>query len=258
MSTLPPNLSTALGIFTRSFARSRSIVSPAEAVPIGRLIVVRDVDGHRPQPRGQEIMVPAEVDIDEALDGIRAYAPPERHAVCVLRNDAATGKAAIASMKRNGYRYLRSEPMMARSTANLRPREIAVSVEVRRVTTPADADAVAKFARGRQVTEADLTGDSPAVRIYIGEIDSAIVSYARLIDVGEGITYLGGMYTADGYRRRGIATAVLAAALDDDRRRRVIFNVLLASRAGERLYLSMGYETISTLYVFAPTKVKAV
>jgi len=244
----------AFDVFLHAFARTRSIVSPAECGRIDKLPVIRDVPGHRRKPRGQEIMVPTDVVVEEAIEIVEANRPATGFAVCVLRCDAEDGKAAIARMKQSGYRYMRSEPLMVRGTSDV-PLPSA-SVAVRRVSTAAEAATVAKFMGHRVTTESELTEDPPTCRVYLAETDGKIVSYARSVDSILESAYLAGMYTDAAYRRRGIASAVLSTALVDDARFGARFNVLLASRAGEQLYLSTGYVVLAHLYMFMPAKEK--
>jgi len=242
----------AFDVFLHAFARTRSVVSPAECGRIGTLPVIRDVPGHRRTPRGQEIMVPTSVDVGEAVEIVAANRPSTGFAVCVLRCGEHDGKEAIALMKRSGFRYMRSEPLMIRSTSEILP--VSTAIAIRRVSTAADAAAVAKFMGHRVTTESELNEYPPTCRVYLAELDGKIVSYARSVDSILESAYLAGMYTDADFRRRGIATAVLATALADDARFGAKFNVLLASKAGEQLYLSMGYAVLGHLYMFMPAK----
>jgi len=244
-----------LDVFLHAFARTRSLASPAECGRIGNLPVIRDVPGHRRKPRGQEIMVPTGVDVDEAIDIVESNRPSTGFAVCILRCGAEDGKSAVARMKQNGYRYLRSEPLMIRMTSDAPPPSPLIAV--RRISTAADAAAVAKFMGHRVTTETELAEDPPTCRVYAAEVDGKIVGYARSVDSILESAYLAGMFTDATYRRRGIGTAVLATALADDARYGARFNVLLASRAGEQLYTSMGYAVLAHLYIFVTAKAKS-
>lgn len=199
--------------------------------------------------------MPSVVDVDVAIDVVEANRPSTGFAVCILRCSAEDGKSAIARMKRSGYRYLRSEPLMIRTTSDV-PTPSAL-IAVRRISTAADAAAMAKFMGHRVTTEPEMAEDPPTCRVYAAEVDGKIVGYARSVDSILESAYLAGMFTDAAYRRRGIATAVLATALVDDSRYGARFNVLLASRAGEQLYMSMGYSVLGHLYMFVPVKAKS-
>jgi predicted acetyltransferase len=62
------------------------------------------------------------------------------------------------------------------------------------------------------------------------------------------------MFVQSAYRRQGIARALLSRMLADDRDAGAAANVLLASHTGSKLYQSVGYETLGTLYMFTPPK----
>ncbi len=62
------------------------------------------------------------------------------------------------------------------------------------------------------------------------------------------------MFVLPQHRRRGIATALLAQLLRDDRAGGAPQAVLTASHAGAKLYLTLGYQQIGTLLLFNPRK----
>jgi predicted acetyltransferase len=58
------------------------------------------------------------------------------------------------------------------------------------------------------------------------------------------------MHVLPAYRRRGIARAMLARMLRDDRSAEAKANILTSSHVGAMLYPVLGYEHLATLYVF--------
>ena len=89
------------------------------------------------------------------------------------------------------------------------------SVEILRVTTADLAERVNKAARSRQVLPEHLAKDSP-LRQYVALVDDKPVGWVRSIDV-EQATWCSDMYVMPEFHRRGIARAMMAQMLRDDR-----------------------------------------
>jgi len=216
--------------------------------------VIRDVPGTRRHPRGQEFMVRTGVDIGTAIDVVASNRPETSYSVCVLRQAGDQAASSIAAMKSAGYRYLRSESLMLFETSRATLPTAPDGVCIRRIYTQEEADALAKFMRRRPMTPEDIYAKPQTLRVYYAEIDGSIVGYAGSVDSLHNCTYLSGMYTDPAYRRRGIARSVLSTSLVDDLAAGVVNNVLIASSAGEKLYLSMGYVGLAKLYIFTSGK----
>ena len=148
------------------------------------------------------------------------------------------------------YRLGGTEPIMVHELKRI-PR-FDSSVEILRVTTADLAERVNKAARSRQVLSEHLAKDSP-LRQYVALVDDKPVGWVRSIDV-EQATWCSDMYVMPEFRRRGIARAMMAQMLRDDRAHGSKLAVLTASHAGAKLYPIVGYKQIGTLMLYTPKK----
>jgi predicted acetyltransferase len=91
------------------------------------------------------------------------------------------------------------------------------------------------------------------VRHYLGWLDDTPVSTATLVLSGKvaGVWNVG---TLAEYRRRGVAAAIMRHILSDARSLGFQSSMLLASNDGLSLYARLGYETLSTVRVFVPSR----
>jgi GNAT superfamily N-acetyltransferase len=164
-----------------------------------------------------------------------------------------------SAYKALGYRLVRTEPLMLHRLVRI-PRVAAPArVTIERVRTPAMADRLAKAARSRQILHDELAAGSP-IRQYVA-IDEAgdLVGWGASIAAGDGArgdgaTWCSSMYVEPAHRRRGIARAMLARMLRDDRSAGSTAAVLLATHAGAKLYPVVGYEQVGTLLLLTPPR----
>jgi GNAT superfamily N-acetyltransferase len=91
------------------------------------------------------------------------------------------------------------------------------------------------------------------VRHYLGWIENTPVATATLVLSGRvaGIWNVG---TLPEYRRQGVAAAIVRHILSDARSLGFQASMLLASNDGLPLYERLGYQTLSTVRVFVPSK----
>lgn len=75
--------------------------------------------------------------------------------------------------------------------------------------------------------------------------------WVRSIDVGGPARYVAALEVRPEFRRRGHATALMAALLRDDVQEGKS-SALIASTVGGKLYPSLGYERVGTLDLFSP------
>jgi GNAT superfamily N-acetyltransferase len=197
-------------------------------------------------------MVPAEVAVEEAHDMVRRNASTASASICLLRENPHEGRPAIDYMKQNGYRYLRSEPLMVRRTGDID--SSLGDFDIRCVSTLDEGRQVDKLAGGRQFLPEDLDQFPPPVRVYYAVVDGVVAGYARSVSTSMGPSYLAGMYTDPERRRCGIASNILRKLLTDEARYGIESNVLVATRDGEKLYRSLDYETLGSLYIFKPIR----
>ena len=134
-------------------------------------------------------------------------------------------------------------------------------VWVSRVTTPgplASFRALLSQVFYLSTSEVDLvlgekTLQSTHVRHYLGWIDNTPVATATLVLSGKvaGVWNVG---TLPDYRRRGIAASLMRHILTEARSLGYQSSMLLASSDGLPMYARLGYETLSTVRVFVPSR----
>ena len=91
------------------------------------------------------------------------------------------------------------------------------------------------------------------MRQYAALVEDKPVGWVRSIDVAQA-TWCADMYVMPEFRRRGIARAMMARMLRDDRTHGSKLAVLTASHTGAKLYPIVGYKQIATLMLYTPKK----
>ena len=241
-------LQHAIEVFARGFCFTRSFTHPYLAERVGKIWVVHDAPRKRGNYRREEWIahgVPPE-EIDETT---RKHTRG-RFAVCAIYDADESDQPLREGFKALNYRLGGTEPMMVHELKRI-PR-FDNPVEIVRVTTAALAERVNKAARARQILPEHLAKDSP-LRQYAALADDKPVGWVRSIDV-EKATWCADMYVVPEFRRRGIARAMMARMLRDDRANGSKLAVLTASHAGAKLYPIVGYKQIGMLMLYTPKK----
>ena len=238
----------AIEVFARGFCFTRSLTHPYLAERVGQIWVVRDAPRKRGEYRREEWIAygvtPEEID-ETACKHTRG-----RFAVCAIYGVNESDQLLREGFKALNYRLGGTESIMVHELKRI-PR-FDSSVEILRVTTADLAERVNKAARSRQVLSEHLAKDSP-LRQYVALVDDKPVGWVRSIDV-EQATWCSDMYVMPEFRRRGIARAMMAQMLRDDRAHGSKLAVLTASHAGAKLYPIVGYKQIGTLMLYTPKK----
>ena len=238
----------AIEVFARGFCFTRSFTHPYLAERVGENWVVRDAPRKRGEYRREEWIA-----YGVAPEEIHATARKHtrgRFAVCAIHRVDESDQPLRAGFKALNYRLGATEPVMVHELKRI-PR-FDNPVEIVRVTTADLAERVNKAARFRQILPEHLLDDSP-LRQYAALVDDKPVGWVRSIDV-EQATWCADMYVVPEFRRRGIARAMMAQMLRDDRAHGSELAVLTASHAGAKLYPIVGYRQIATLMLYTPKK----
>ena len=238
----------AIEVFARGFCFTSSFTHPYLAERIGKIWVVRDAPRKRGDYRREEWI--AHGVAPEVIDETARKHTRGRFAVCAFYGVDESDQPLRAGFKALGYRLGGTEPMMVHELKRI-PR-FEEPVEIVRVRTEDLAERVNKAARFRQVLPEHLVKDSP-LRQYAALADGKPVGWVRSIDV-EQATWCADMYVVPEFRRRGIARAMMAQMLRDDRAHGSKLAVLTASHAGAKLYPLVGYKQIGTLMLYTPKK----
>ncbi|MEX1017167.1 MAG: GNAT family N-acetyltransferase [Phycisphaeraceae bacterium] len=239
----------ALNVFVQGFAFTRSFTHPYVPEHVEGLWALRDAPRRSGTCRSEEWfahgMPPAEVDRI-----VRAH-HRGRFAICAVLPVNEPDANLRAGYKALGYRLRTTEPIMVHPLRRI-PR-CSSPATIERVITPALAQRLAQAAKARQVLPEHLTVKNPPLRQYVATMDGELVGWVRSIVVGDG-AWCSNMYVVPRHRRQGIARALLARMLRDDRAAGATTAVLSASHAGAKLYTTLGYRQLATLYMWSTGK----
>lgn len=246
----PDLLALAIEVFVTGFAIQRSVTTPYEAVRSGPLWVMRDA-APRPDPRNTEF-VALRLPPGEAVEAVRAYGLPPKYGIVTADDDDGTDHLVARNrFAELGYRLMNREPVFVRDLSEPIPEPM---VAVRRIEAREEAARVAKQARHRLLRLSDLGPNDPPSRAYWVELEDRVVGWVRSIRAQADARWIGDLATLSEYRRRGIGTSLMNAALRDDRARGADWSCLVASWTGSLLYPRLGYRRVGLLHCYGPRK----
>ena len=248
MGTETEPLQRAMEVFVRGFCFTRSFTHPYLAERVGEIWVVRDAPRRRGSYRREEWI--AHGATPEMIDQVARGHTRGRFAVCALYGVGESDEPLRTGFRRLNYRLGATEAVMIHELRRI-PRFDA-PVEIARVATRDLAERLNKTARSRQVLPEHFAKDSP-LRQYVALVDGKPVGWVRSIDVGQA-TWCSNMYVNPKFRRLGIARAMMARMLRDDRAGGSELAVLTASHTGAKLYPAVGYRQIGTLMLYTPRR----
>jgi GNAT superfamily N-acetyltransferase len=244
------SISQALDVFLHGFSATRSFIRPYEVSQIGDAVwLLADAPSTIGPTRNSEVIAyganPEEVQETIRSQGIGRYM------LCVLLEDANEAAGCSMAYKQLGYRLNTHEPLFVLNTA----RRIRFdAVPIRRITQTAEANAVAKAARSRQILPQHLTEEDAACRLYAAFDGDRPIGWCSSIRTHPDRAWVSNLFVHPDYRRKGIGRTLMSAMLDDDARYGVTWSVLLASLTGAKLYPCLGYEERGQLLLFSPRK----
>ena len=241
-------LERVIEVFARGFCFTRSFTHPYLAERIGKIWVVRDAPRKNGKYRGEEWI--AHGVAPKKIDQVARKETRGRFAVCAICGVGESDESLRTEFKALDYRLMRTEAVMAHDLKRI-PR-FDNPVEIVRVATRSMADRLNKAARARQILPDHLAKGSP-LRAYVALVCEKPVGWVSSIDVGRA-TWCNNMYVDRKFRRRGIARAIMAKMLRDDRAGGSKLAVLVASHTGALLYPVVGYKQIGTLMLYTPKR----
>ena len=245
----------AIEVFVRGFCFTRSMTHPFVPERIGPVWVVRDAprdrkgEDYRTEEWIGHAVAPAEI------DRIARKHTRGRFAVCAIHGTNEPDARIRAEFKRLGYRLRTTEPLMLHRLKPIPRFATPQGVSIKRVMTQDLADRLAKAARSRQILSEHLVEDAPMRQYVAMDEKETPIGWLRSIAVPNcKATWCSNMYVQEKHRRRGIARAMLARMLKDDRAHGATTSVLLASHTGAKLYPVVGYQHIGELLLYSPAK----
>jgi GNAT superfamily N-acetyltransferase len=180
----------------------------------------------------------------EALAAVAASQPPSHHYLTVLED--RPGLREI--IERGGFRLDDTETLMALDLAATPLPAPAWEVSV--VTTAEEAEwHNANDPQGTRWALPDNLAD-PRMAHYAIVRDGRLLARGRNFHLDAAHSYVSRVYTAEIHRGQGLARALMARLLADDRTSGARWSVLTASRMGEPLYARLGYRALGTIFIF--------
>ena len=254
-------LALGIEVFARGFAFTKSFTHPYVPERVGSAWIMSDAPRRNPKRYRRDEWTGHGLDAVE-LDALARQRARGSFALCPIRALDEPDAPLRAAYKSLGYRLGSTEPMMIHRLRRI-SREKPPGIAVERVTTQAMADRLTEAARSRQLLPEHLAADAP-LRQYVAWEGATPVGWVQSIVVrlddspasspGAHMTWCSNMFVQPSHRRRGIARALLARMLRDDRSHGASASVLLASHAGARLYPVVGYDQIGELFAYTPTR----
>jgi ribosomal protein S18 acetylase RimI-like enzyme len=240
------DVATAFAVFLDSFTvipSRRSISTRRQAGPLP--VIHSDYLWHCQRRITDDFFIHSCSPTD-ALAAVRAYQPVPLHYLLVIDDQAEALAAYLAA----GYQLGYTEYLMARSLADLPPRDARSPVRLIR----GDDDAAQANAADAEVEPWVRPGnlESPTIYHYAIMLDGITAARARSWNYADHGSYITHVFTHPAYRRRGLARAVMLHLLHDCAARGETESLLVASDEGDLLYRSLGYERLARLLVLEP------
>ena len=238
----------AIEVFVAGFCETKSRTWPYESIRNDNVWTLRDVERKNAKGYRKEEWIAFNLAAEKvhllAQQGTRG-----RFFVCPIIGLGDSPEQLKASYKELGYRLLSTEPMFVHSLQKI-PR-CRANVKIKLLRKPEQAESFAIASRMRPEPPHRIV--DPAYRQYLAFHDEEIVGWVRSVETPRG-NYCTNLVVKPAWRRQGIARALLAQMLRDDRKRGAVQNVLLSSHTGALLYPHLGYQQIGTLFIFVPKK----
>lgn len=241
----------ALEVFLRGFSTTRSFIKPYEVNQLSEKIwLLADPPAANNGDTRKSEVIAYGATPEEVQETVREK-EVGRYMLCVLLEEGEAADAVSTTYKQLGYRLIGREPLFVLDTAQHVRFE---TFPVRRVTTAADANAVAKAARSRQIFPQHLTEADSICRLYAAFDEDKPIGWVRSIRTHPDCAWVSNLFVHPDHRRKGIGRTLMTAMLDDDAKYGVGWSVLLASLTGAMLYPHLGYEQRGLLLLFYPRK----
>lgn len=240
-------IAESIETFVKGHAITKSLTHPYEAVTFGPIWCLRDGPRKNPKHYRKEEWIAYNVAPTDLIRVAQSHARG-RHFLGVLVDDDDQVKSVRDQYRRLGYRLLVTEFFFVHHLTRI-PRRSA-EAEIVRLDNAELAQRYAQQSRTRPLPERFFQRDSPW-RQYLALVDDQVAGWVCSISTERG-NWCSNLFVRPGYRRRGIASALLSRLLRDDRQARSSKSVLLSTHTGAQLYPTVGYQRIGTLLILAP------
>lgn len=244
------SLTRAIEVFVEGFGFTQSFTHPYIGEQIEPLWVVRDAPRKNAKDYRREEWCAFKISAEETDQLVRQHTRGS-FAICAFHGVDTSDESLRANYKALGYRLGATESLMVHALKQIP--NIKSPATIQRVMTTELADAVAKQARHRQILPEHLNDKAP-IRLYAALIDGEVVGWVRSI-VCQGGSWVSNMEVGSEFRRQKIASALLVKMMRDDRKQGIKASTLTSSKAGAKLYTTLGYQPLGSLLLFTPPKV---
>lgn len=244
------SLTRAIEVFVEGYSFTRSFAHPYTNERIGPLWVMRDAPRPNDKDYRREEWSVFKTPAAEADQIIRQHTRGH-FCICAFHGIDSSDETLRADYKALNYRLGFTEGVMVHHLKKIPA--IKSPAKIERVLCPDLADAVAKAARTRQILPEHLTVEAP-IRLYAALIDSEVVGWVRSIACKNGGAWVSNMEVHPEFRRQKIASALLVKMMRDDRQQGIKASTLTSSKAGAKLYTTLGYQPLGSLLLFTPLK----
>lgn len=244
------NLEAAIDVFVGGFCFTRSYTYPYTSERIGPVWVMHDEPVRTPDKQRNTEWVACRITPIE-MDRIVGENNFERYALCYMRALDQPDGPIRKEFREMGYRLGHTEPFFVHCLFKMPEANAEYSVE--RVLHQELAHRLARAAGRKQILPMHLSDPHAPIRQYVAREGDELIGWVRSITVGES-TWCSNLYVNPAFRRRGVAKALMAKMLEDDKAHGCKSNVLLASHAGARLYPQLGYQQIGELFIYTPPR----
>ena len=197
-------------------------------------------------------LVSEAVDPDTVLATVQAYRPgPHLLAIYTSAPEQLCARWAI-----RGYKTVAAEPTEA--VMRLPLTQVPQSgwpYPVQVVQTTADVACYNAEPDGERMAPEQL--HDPLVRHYYIALDGRVVCQGQAFTSSGRAVYVGGMFTQEAYRRRGLATALMQRIHTDAATTGIADSILVALPMGVPLYQRLGYVPVLYVQKFVPNDWRA-
>lgn len=244
-TTIPQALET----FAAGYCFTRSRTHPYEWRKVEGLLAMRDGPRASGKDYRREEWVAFGKEPREVDRIVRAQAKGHFCICAIRRHDQELGPMRDA-YKALGYRLTTTEPLFFHDLRRIARVDSPATIE--RVRDRELAERFAKAWKMKPMPAEWLAADSP-IRQFVALIDGKVIGAVASVRAGER-NWVSGLYVLNKHRRKGIASALMARMLREDRTAGSLASVLLASHVGAKLYASIGYQPIGELLLLTPRR----
>lgn len=228
-------------VFVLAIAALKSRFHPYLAEQAEGLWILHDTPGRRDQRKTEIVNIGQPV--GEAVERISRL-HPEWHFLCHFVPTGQSTEAAKRELKACNYRLVTTELMYCHFLENIGPYQC--DPPIRSATTQAEADA---FPCTSQHKPKLLQGST---RFVVAD-ETTDFGWVSTVPIGPD-AWVSDLFVRPDHRGKGYGAALMNRLLAHDRDAGVRASILLASKAGARLYPHLGYELRGTLLIGCPRK----